>query len=154
MEIAFGDINYLAVVAAIVLNMVLGALWYSVLFGKPWMALNNLTAEMIKEQGGAIKQYVVAVIASVIIAFAIAIVAEVAGVANAAEGALLGAIMSVGLVATAFGTSYIVRVEGAEALPDQCGLPRPLSHTHHRHADWRLAVAESATQSPSRGAAR
>ena len=35
MEIAFGDINYLAIVAAIVLNMVLGALWYSVLFGSP-----------------------------------------------------------------------------------------------------------------------
>ncbi|MCY4625900.1 MAG: DUF1761 domain-containing protein [Chloroflexi bacterium] len=107
MEIAFGDINYLAVAAAIILNMVLGALWYGPLFGKPWMALNNLTMEMIKEQGSPIKQYAVAVIASVIISIAIAFVAEAAGVANAAEGAMLGAIMSVGLVATAFGTSYM-----------------------------------------------
>ncbi len=107
MEIAFGDINYLAVAAAIILNMVLGALWYGPLFGKPWMALNNLTMEMIKEQGSPIKQYAVAVIASVIISLAIAFVAEAAGVANAAEGAMLGAIMSVGLVATAFGTSYM-----------------------------------------------
>ena len=107
MEIAFGDINYLAVAAAIILNMVLGALWYGPLFGKPWMALNNLTMEMIKEQGSPIKQYAVAVIASVIISLAIASVAEAAGVANTAEGAMLGAIMSVGLVATAFGTSYM-----------------------------------------------
>ena len=123
MEIAFGDINYLAVAAAIVLNMVLGALWYSVLFGKPWMALNNLTAEMIKEQGGAIKGYIVAVIASVIIAFAIAIVAEAAGVANAAEGALLGAIMSVGLVATAFGTSYMFESKALKHYLINAGYP-------------------------------
>ena len=123
MEIAFGDINYLAIVAAIVLNMVLGALWYSVLFVKPWMKLNNLTAEMIKEQGSPIKQYVVAVIASVVIAFAIAIVAEAAGVANAAEGALLGAIMSVGLVATAFGTSYMFESKALKHFLINAGYP-------------------------------
>ena len=58
-----------------------------------------------------------------IIAFAIAIVAEVAGVANAAEGALLGAIMSVGLVATAFGTSYMFESKALKHYLINAGYP-------------------------------
>lgn len=107
MEIAFGDLNYFAVAAAIVLNMVLGALWYSVLFGKPWMALNNLTEELIKEQGSATKGYVVAVVVSAVIAFVIALLAGAVGVENAGEGAILGVMAGVGLVMTTFGVSYV-----------------------------------------------
>ncbi len=107
MEFAFGDLNYFAVAAAIVLNMALGALWYGPLFGKPWMALNNLTEEMIREQGGAIKGYIVAVIVSAIIAFVIALLAEAVGVENAGEGAILGAVAGVGFVMTTFGVSYV-----------------------------------------------
>ncbi|MBI3341870.1 DUF1761 domain-containing protein, partial [Candidatus Curtissbacteria bacterium] len=33
------QINYMAVVAAAVVNMVLGFLWYGPLFGKPWMKM-------------------------------------------------------------------------------------------------------------------
>lgn len=108
MDLAFDELNYLAVAAAAVLNMVLGALWYSpILFAKPWMALNNLTEELIKEQGGATKGYIVAVVVSIIIAFAIALLAEAVGVENAGEGAILGAVSGVGLVATTFGVSYV-----------------------------------------------
>ena len=107
MEFAFGDLNYFAVAAAIVLNMVLGAIWYGPVFGKPWMAVNNLTEEMIKEQGGAIKGYIVAVIVSAVIAFVIALLAEAVGVENAGEGAVLGAVAGVGLVMTTFGVSYV-----------------------------------------------
>ena len=107
MEFAFEDLNYLAVAAAIVLNMVLGALWYGPAFGKAWMAVNNLTEEMIKEQGSATKGYVVAVVVSAIIAFVIALLAEAVGVENAGEGAILGAVAGVGLVATTFGVSYV-----------------------------------------------
>ena len=35
----FSDINWWAILAAIVANMVLGFLWYGPLFGKPWMKL-------------------------------------------------------------------------------------------------------------------
>lgn len=46
MEIA---INYLAVLAATVVNMVLGFLWYGPLFGKPWMREMGFTEEHMKE---------------------------------------------------------------------------------------------------------
>ena len=44
MDLDLGNINYIAVVVAIVINMALGAAWYSpLLFAKPWMAANDLT---------------------------------------------------------------------------------------------------------------
>jgi hypothetical protein len=43
------EMNYLAVLVAAVVNMVIGGIWYSpVLFAKPWMALNNMTPESMK----------------------------------------------------------------------------------------------------------
>lgn len=124
MEFAFEDLNYFAVAAVIVLNMVLGALWYSpILFAKPWMALNNLTEEMIKEQGGATTGYIVAVIVSAIIAFVLALLAEAVGVANAGEGAILGAVAGVGLVATTFGVSYVFESKGVKHWLINAGYP-------------------------------
>lgn len=123
MEISFGDVNYLAVVAAVVLNMAVGALWYGPLLGKAWMAVNNLTAEMIKEQGSAMQGYIVAFIASIVISLAIALLAEAAGVANVAEGAILGAIASVGLVAMAFASSYMFESKGLKHFLINAGYP-------------------------------
>jgi hypothetical protein len=123
MEIAFGDLNYFAVVVAVVINMVLGALWYGPVLGKAWMAQNNLTMEMIKEQGSPTKGYIIALVASVVIAFAIAILANATGVANAGEGALLGAIVSVGLTATAFASSYVFESKALKHYLINAGYP-------------------------------
>lgn len=43
-----GDINYLAVVLAAAAFFVVGAIWYTVLFGKAWAKLVGLTDEQIK----------------------------------------------------------------------------------------------------------
>ncbi len=41
------ELNYLAVVACVVLAMVVGALWYSpLLFGKVWMRINKMPEDM------------------------------------------------------------------------------------------------------------
>lgn len=43
------EVNYLAVLVAALVNMALGALWYSpALFGKQWMAIMGYTPEMMK----------------------------------------------------------------------------------------------------------
>jgi hypothetical protein len=47
---SFSDINYLTVVIAGILNMIIGFLWYGPLFSKPWMKLVGLTPEKISEQ--------------------------------------------------------------------------------------------------------
>jgi len=43
-----GEINLLAVFLAALAFFVLGALWYGVLFGKPWRAMVGITDEMMQ----------------------------------------------------------------------------------------------------------
>ncbi len=43
-------INYIAVLVAAIVSMVLGALWYSpLLFAKPWMKLSGMTEQKMNE---------------------------------------------------------------------------------------------------------
>ena len=64
------DINYLAVLVAGVINMVLGALWYGPLFGKSWMAMMGYTPEsMAAKKKGMGVRYLVTFIGSLIIAY-------------------------------------------------------------------------------------
>ncbi len=108
MDMDLGGINYLAVVVAIVINMAGGALWYSpLLFAKPWMAANGLTEESIRESGSPTRGYVVAVIASIVISLAIALLAQASGVDTAVEGLILGLAAGLGFVATTFASNYI-----------------------------------------------
>lgn len=108
MVIDLDGINYLAVVAAVVINMAAGALWYSpLLFAKPWMAANGFTEESIREGGGATKGYIVSIIVSIVVALAIASFAEAAGADTAIEGLVLGLVAGIGFVATTAGVSYI-----------------------------------------------
>ena len=108
MDMDLGSINYIAVVVAIVVNMALGAAWYSpLLFAKPWMAANDLTEESIREGGSPTRGYIVALIASIVIAFAIALFGQASGVDTAVEGLLLGLAAGLGFVATTFAANYI-----------------------------------------------
>jgi hypothetical protein len=42
------QINYYAVVTCTLLYMVLGTVWYTVLFGKAWMSMMEITPEQLK----------------------------------------------------------------------------------------------------------
>ena len=44
------EVNYLAVLIAAVVSMVLGFLWYGPLLGKPWMKEKGYTEESLKEE--------------------------------------------------------------------------------------------------------
>ena len=108
MELDLAEVNYLAVIAAIAVNMIVGAVWYSpLLFARPWMATNGFTEEQIKAQGSATRGYVVSIIASIVIAFAIALFAQAAGADAAIDGLLLGLAAGVGFVATTSAANYI-----------------------------------------------
>ena len=49
----FGSVNYLAVLVAMVFNMVLGTLWYGPLLGKPWMAIMERIGKKREEMQGS-----------------------------------------------------------------------------------------------------
>lgn len=65
------SINYIAVLVAGVINMVVGGLWYSpALFGNAWMRMVNITEEGAKK--GAAKAYSLMFIIALISTFALA----------------------------------------------------------------------------------
>lgn len=65
------DVNYIGVLVAAVVSMVVGFLWYSpVLFGKPWMKLMGYTADGLKKaQKEMGKLYGVSFVLSLITAY-------------------------------------------------------------------------------------
>lgn len=67
------DVNFLAVLAAAVANFMIGGLWYSVLFGKAWLAAIGKTEEEVRSEGGAPVAYIVSFIGSLISAFVLAV---------------------------------------------------------------------------------
>lgn len=94
------DLNVWAVLVAALLSFVLGGLWYSpVLFGKVWMRETGITEESQKHRAMA-KVFALAFIASLIIAFNLAMFLGPA--ASLASGAFYGFLAGFGWVAMAF----------------------------------------------------
>jgi len=97
-------INWPAVVAAAVSSFVLGGLWYSAVFAKPWQTAAGLSDAQIKSGnmplifGGS---FVLALIASA--SFAVFLGPEV----DAATGALYGLTAGLCWVAASFGVNYL-----------------------------------------------
>ena len=108
MSIDFGDINYLAVVVAVVVNMAAGALWYSpVLFAKPWSALTGITDEYVREhRRETYRGYAIAVGASIVISLALAVLIQLAGVSTLVDGVMTGLMAGIGFVATTQAATY------------------------------------------------
>src|SRR5947207_3505777 len=98
------QINYMAVVAAAVVNMVLGFLWYGPLFGKPWMKMMNFTEEHMKaaQAKGMGKSYVVmtigALLMSWILAHAIVFATGFLAISGAMAGIWIGFLNWLGFI--------------------------------------------------------
>jgi hypothetical protein len=68
------SLNYWAVLGAAVASMVLGALWYGLLFGKLWMRQIGMTGEALAaaKTRGMAKPYAVALIGSLLMSYVLA----------------------------------------------------------------------------------
>jgi len=92
-------INWLAVLVAAIIRMAVGFAWYSPpLLLKPWQALTGVTPETMK--AGLGKAMVVDVIASLIMAFALANIIVGANITDWLNGALAGFWVWLGFQAT------------------------------------------------------
>ena len=96
------EINYLAVLVSAVAGFVIGALWYSVLFGKAWMKLSKMGKKDIEKEKkkGMAKSYAAGFIALLVMAFVLAHFVDMAGAATVLEGAQAGFWAWLGFVAT------------------------------------------------------
>jgi hypothetical protein len=102
-------VNYPAVLVAAILNMVLGALWYSAaLFGKSWMELVGFKPEDVqKRMAGASRLYAVHFIGSFLMAYALARFIWYAQAHTMVAGAAIGLLAWLGFVATTHGANFL-----------------------------------------------
>lgn len=90
------DINWLAVLVAALVPMVVGVAWYDQLFGDAWLRTIGKTRE---ELGGPGFGYVLALAAAVVNSILLAVLVDWAGAGSFEEGLLVG-VLAWGFVAT------------------------------------------------------
>lgn len=95
-------VNLWAVLLAGIMNMVLGALWYSpLLFGKKWMRIIGWTEkDMEGKKEGMEKAYALSFLGGLLMAFVMAHFVKYTGAKNVLEGAQTGLWIWVGFVIT------------------------------------------------------
>lgn len=99
------QINFLAVVAAAVANMIIGSIWYSPgVFGKRWMSLAGIRQGGMKEAGPA---YAAAFVVALILAYVLAHFVGYTQAHTFGDGLQLGFWVWLGFVATTSSGDYI-----------------------------------------------
>ncbi|MSU75303.1 MAG: DUF1761 domain-containing protein [Candidatus Magasanikbacteria bacterium] len=97
------EANYLAVFVAVVIQVVLGFLWYGPIFGKMWMGLMGITKEKMEEgkaKGGMGKNYAIMTVSTIVMAYILAMFVYFAGSSTWAEGMKTGFLLWLGFLAT------------------------------------------------------
>jgi Protein of unknown function (DUF1761) len=98
--------NYPAVIVSAVLYWLLGALWFDVLFGKPWMALEHMTEEQAHSMNPVLP-YVITFALNLLIAFVLAQLCIWRNANTAGRGAAIGVLLWVGIVGPITFTTYM-----------------------------------------------
>ena len=106
----FDGINYWAVVVAWLVNVIVGALWYSPAgFAKQWTALTGIDILKIP-QAEATKILVAVAVSAAVQAFALALMLNSIDVASASEGLMAGFVLWLGFTtATTVGVTLYQR---------------------------------------------
>lgn len=96
MDIDWTKINYLAAVVGALATFFLGALWYTVLFGKMWVALQGFTPERVREMQAKRPPPVffsLLLVCYAVLAIVLAALFHVFHIDTAMTGAALGAVL-------------------------------------------------------------
>lgn len=99
----YTDVNYLAVLVSAIIQMAVGAFWYSPAgFGKQWAALMGWTdpAKIEAMKKGATKGYVGGFIGALVLSYVLAQFVYLAGASTLTGGATVGFWVWLGFVAT------------------------------------------------------
>lgn len=101
------NLNYWAVLVAAVIHFFLGWAWFSVLFGKPWMALANISKDNM-EKGRSQMPILMggAAVVALIMAFVLAVLVHKMQIQSAWGGIKLGVAAGIGLMAAPAFSSY------------------------------------------------
>ena len=95
------NINYVSVLAAAVVNMVLGYLWYGPFFGKMWMKLTGRTKESMEKDKAQMPIVMGSMfLGALVMAYVLAHFVQLAGATTLIGGATVGFWAWLGFVAT------------------------------------------------------
>ncbi len=106
--------NWLAIVVAAIAYFALGSIWFSMLFGKQWMALNNIP-EPTPEKKDEMKKMMLPMmvktfVMGAVIAIAIGILAMALSVVRCVPGIKLGLLLSaVGVIPLVMADMYLMK---------------------------------------------
>jgi hypothetical protein len=98
--------NYAAVVVAAIAYWILGAIWYGVLFSKPWMTLEAMS-EIHAKSMNPVLPYVVTLGLNVLIAYSLAQICIWRSANTIGRGASVGVLLWIGLVGPVTFTTYM-----------------------------------------------
>lgn len=103
--IDLGEINYLAVLVATVVTMILGFLWYSpILLGNAWMKQRGMKMEDMS--GGGPATYILTTITALIGVFIVALIASMVDDVTVGTGAMIGLLVGLS-VSAKIGMNYL-----------------------------------------------
>ena len=109
---AFGNINWLSVIAAAVSAFLIGGIWYGPLFGKSWMTAFGKTEEMLKARSVP-KTFGISLLLSLIAAINLEMFIGVE--ADMVMGMMAGFFAGLGWVATFLGILYVFEMQSLKA---------------------------------------
>jgi hypothetical protein len=98
--------NYAAVVVAAIAYWMLGAVWYGVLFSKPWMELEHMSMEQAKSMNPVLP-YVITLLLNLVIAYVVAQICVWRNANTVGRGAAVGVLLWVGIVGPITFTTYM-----------------------------------------------
>ena len=98
--------NYPAVLVSAIVYWLLGAVWYAVLFSKPWMALEGIPVEKM-QAANPVLPYIVTFLLNLLIAYVLSQICLWRNATTAARGAALGILLWIGFVGPITYTTYM-----------------------------------------------
>jgi surface polysaccharide O-acyltransferase-like enzyme len=105
--------NYAAVFISALAYWLLGAVWYGVLFSKPWMALENISIEQAKSMNPVLP-YVITFVLNLLIAYALAQICIWRNANTVGRGASVGVLLWIGFVGPVTFTTYMYEMRPKE----------------------------------------
>jgi Protein of unknown function (DUF1761) len=105
--------NYAAIIVSAVAYWLLGALWFGVLFGQRWMALEGFSAEQARSMNPVLP-YIITFVLNLLIAFVLAQLCLWRNANTAARGAAIGVLLWIGIVGPIAVTTYMYEMRPKE----------------------------------------
>jgi hypothetical protein len=101
------DINYLAILVAGIIAMVIGSLWYGPILGKLWMREEGYSEEDLMKDFNPLKTYGLAFIGHIILAYVLARVIGYVGAISVVEGLRIAFLCWLGFVGATKMINYL-----------------------------------------------